>query len=116
MFLSPEDIKYKIGESARALKMAVRSHIEKFEAESQKIYSTDNEPLIQRNEFYKSLRSKGGPQISKSKENASNITTQREGQNPEQYKILGNRLFMEDSSKNQPKFVQSTGKLYVLNS
>ena len=116
LIFRPEDIRFKVGEGARALKMATRSHIDRFEAESQNIYSTDNEPLILRNEFYKSLRLKGGPPLLKSKEGNSNQSTQRDLFAAESnYKILGNRLFMEDSTKNKPKVVQSTGKLYVLN-
>lgn len=92
--------------------MATKNHIEKFEAESQNIFSTDNEPLVSRNEFYKSLRQKGAPQLRKSNEISAQSTI-RESQEP--YKILGNRLFMENTSKNKPKVVQSTGKLYVLN-
>ena len=112
-FHSSSDVKFNMGESSRMLRMATRSHIDKFEAESQNIYGTENEPLVMRNEFYKSLRGKGLTTSSKNREQTSNQATQREPGSD--YKIVGNRLFMEDVTKNKPKIVQSTGKLYVIN-
>ena len=97
------------GEAARSLKLATRSQIYKFESESQNIYGVDKQALTQRAQYYRSLR--GKHYSGKGYETPLSVTANL---HPSNYKIIANRLFMENPTKNEHKILKSNKRLYVL--
>jgi hypothetical protein len=100
-------VKYQPGESLRSMKLATRSQIERFESDSQKILGVDATALSQRAQYYKNLKKKNDSNIL----NAGNKDTLEEIAN---YKIVANKLFMENTEKNNPKIIKGNKKLYAL--
>lgn len=105
----PEDVKFRQGEGARSLKIATRKQIEKFASESPQIFASEREALASRSEFYRNLRSKNAI----SRGDPGNVSDRSTGKD-ENYKIIANRLFMEDPEKNKMKVLKSNNRLYVL--
>ena len=108
-FHRPEDIKFRQGEGARTLKIAARKQIEKFASDSPQIFASEREALASRSEFYRNLRSKN-PAL----QAEGGLNSDRETGREENYKIIANRLFMEDPEKNKMKVLKSNNRLYVL--
>lgn len=105
----PDDIKFRQGEGLRSLKIAARKQIEKFESSSPQIFADEREALASRSEFYRNLRSKNNPNTG----DAGNLSDRSTGRD-DNYKIIANRLFMEDPEKNKMKVLKSNNRLYVL--
>jgi len=105
----PEDIKFRQGEGARTLKIAARKQIEKFASDSPQIFASEREALASRSEFYRNLRSKNT-----ALQGEGGLNSDRDTGREENYKIIANRLFMEDPEKNKMKVLKSNNRLYVL--
>ena len=106
--IRPEDIKFRQGEGLRSLKIATRKQIDKFESDSPKMFALEREALASRSEFYRNMRTNNVA----SRGEAGNGSGRSTGR--EDYKIIANRLFLEDPDKNKMKVLKSNNTLYVL--
>ncbi len=109
MLTRPIDVKFRQGEGARSLKIATRQQIDKFASDSPNVYAIEREAIASRSEFYRNLRT--GNVVSRGE--AGNVSDRSTGRE-DNYKIVANRLFLEDPEKNKMKVLKSNKRLYVL--
>ena len=72
------------------------------------MFALEREALASRSEFYRNLRANNVASRGE-QGNASGRSTARED-----YKIIANRIFMEDPDKNKMKVLKSNNRLFVL--
>ncbi len=111
-------MRYREGESSRALKMATVSQIHKFEADSPNILCDNNEILRKKQKFYKELTTSGKaivppgvdiPPIERETEKKSAAKD-----SGGEYQIIAKKTFLENPMNNKHKNLRPKKKIFVL--
>lgn len=109
------DIKYKLGEHSRALKISTLKQESKFDADSQNLVCNDNEVLQRRKKYYKDMQ--GAAKILfGSDEGTEEKSTKRNNSaaKSKSYQVVASKNFLNNPYKNKHKIVKAKDKIFVL--